>query len=60
MVLSPKDLRVISKNETWELIMQYHNKFGKAAPPYNPQTYGTAESYVEKLKQWVQADKPVS
>lgn len=60
MVLSPKDLRVISKKENWDLIMQYYNKFGKAAPPYNPESYGTAEAYVEKLKRWVQSDKPIN
>ena len=60
MVLPVPDLRIIAKEETWDLIMQYYNKFGKAAPPYNPESYGTAEAYVEKLKQWVQADKPVS
>ena len=60
MVLPVTDLRIIAKEETWDLIMQYYNKFGKAAPPYNPESYGTAEAYVEKLKQLVQADKPVS
>lgn len=60
MILSAKDLKVVSEDETWDLIMQYYNKFGKAAPHYNPETYGTAEAYVKKLKQWVQADKPVS
>ena len=60
MVLPVTDLRIIAKEETWDLIMQYYNKFDKAAPPYNPESYGTAEAYVEKLKQWVQADKPVS
>lgn len=60
MVLPVTDLRIIAKEETCDLIMQYYNKFGKAAPPYNPESYGTAEAYVEKLKQWVQADKPVS
>ena len=60
MVLPVTDLRIIAKEETWDLIMQYYTKFGKAAPPYNPESYGTAEAYVEKLKQWVQADKPVS
>ena len=60
MVLPVTDLRIIAKEETWDLIMQYYKKFGKAAPPYNPESYGTAEAYVEKLKQWVQADKPVS
>ena len=60
MVLPVTDVKVISKAETRKLVMQYYNKFGKAAPPYNPETYGTAEAYVEKLKQWVQADTPVS
>ena len=60
MVLPVTDLRIIAKEETWDLIMQYYNKFGKAAPPYNPESYGTAEAYVEKLKQGVHDDKPLS
>lgn len=60
MVLPINDLEILSKDEIWELIMQYYNKFGKAAPHYNPETYGTAEAYMEKLKQWIKADKPVS
>ena len=60
MILPITDLKVISRSENRNLAIQYFNKFGKAAPPYNPETYGTAEAYVEKLKQWVKADKPVN
>lgn len=60
LVLPINDLKVISKAENRNLAMQYFNKFGKAAPPYNPETYGTAEVYIEKLKKWIEADKPIN
>lgn len=60
MVLPINDLEIMSKDETWDLIMQYYNKFDKAAPHYNPETYGTAEDYVKMLKEWIKADNPVS
>lgn len=60
MVLPITDLAIISTKEHWDLLDQYYKKFGKAAPHYNPETYGTAKEYQEKLKQWIKADKPVS
>lgn len=60
MVLSRNDLLVISTKEYGDLIMQYYTKFGKAAPHYNPETYGTAAKYQELLKEWLKADKPIN
>lgn len=60
MVLPITDLKIISQAENRTLAMQYFDKFGKAPPPYNPQTYSTAEAYIEKLKKWIEADKPTN